>query len=215
MRPTGRRKSLTPVGLFGFSMPRLRSCRSGGWWSALWSSSWQQASRRESRHATDMQGSASIGELSRGLGDQIEGALQLSREPLTFRRQDQPAAGFPCEFSADRILEILNMARDDRVRYRQVVSGRSDASHSRKSLKSARRNQVGQGPDHDELLRLTPLSASPLVHGRHQKAALKLLVRLPHARKAEQGRPHIRGGRHCNGRTARPTESPSAQTMPF
>ena len=113
-----------------------------------------------------------MGEFRRSLGDQIEGALQLGREPQTFGRQDQAAAGFPCEFSAGRILKISNVARNDRVRYRQIVSGRSDASHSRKSLKCARRNQVGQGPDHDELLRLTLFSASPLVHGGHQKAAL-------------------------------------------
>jgi hypothetical protein len=92
-----------------------------------------------------MQGAAtSAGEFRGGLGYKIEGALQLRGEPLTFGCQNQSSAGFLYKFPPDCMLKVLNMTGHDGVRYRQVISCRSDTSRSGESLKSAGRNEVGQ-----------------------------------------------------------------------
>src|SRR5216683_601969 len=106
--------------------------------------------------------SAAMSKFARGVRNQIEGSTELHRKLQAFAGQSETAPRFLHQFRADRVLEVLNVARHHRVRDRQVIGCRANGAHACECLEGPRGKQIWHGATHRKLLTYTASFRKPL-----------------------------------------------------
>jgi hypothetical protein len=109
----------------------------------------EQPARGQTGEAADVDRlHPAVAQLAAGVGDQVEGAAHLGGEADSLAGQGQAAPRLGDQLDADRLLQVLDVARHHRVRHRQLVGGRAHGAQPGEDVEGAKGEKRGEAARH-------------------------------------------------------------------